>query len=77
MLGKKSANCLSCSKGQDGFEARAGLIGKDGRMYVGEGKTAKKKRGGAEGSGSPGNGERRKWRQERRRGPAEARLTFT
>ena len=29
------------------------------------------------GSGSPGNAERRKWRLERRRGAAEARLTFT
>jgi len=55
LLGKKSANCLSCSKGQDGFEARAGLLGRDGRMYIGEGKSAKKKRDGAEGSGSPGN----------------------
>ena len=55
LLGKKSANCLSCNKGNDGFEARANVVGRDGRLYVGEGKNAKKTREDAERGGSPGN----------------------
>ena len=55
MLGKKSANCLSCNKGNDGFEARANVVGRDGRLYVGEGKNAQKNREAAERGGSPGN----------------------
>lgn len=33
LLGKKNANCLSCSKMNDNFENQQQIPGKDGRLY--------------------------------------------
>jgi hypothetical protein len=41
LLGKKSVNCLSCNKGNDGYEALQQFKGKDGKLYVGSGHTLK------------------------------------
>lgn len=37
LLGKKSVNCLSCNKGNDGYEALQHVKGQDGKLYVGGG----------------------------------------
>ena len=37
LLGKKTVNCLSCNKGNDGYEALSHVKGQDGRLYVGSG----------------------------------------
>jgi hypothetical protein len=37
LLGKKTVNCLSCNKGNDGYEALSHVKGQDGRLYVGGG----------------------------------------
>ena len=33
LLGRRNANCISCSKGQDGFEKIEHVQGKDGKLY--------------------------------------------
>ena len=34
LLGKKNANCLSCTKGPAGLESHQHVLGKDGQLYV-------------------------------------------
>jgi hypothetical protein len=41
LLGKKSVNCLSCNKGNDGYEALQHVKGRDGNLYVGSGHALK------------------------------------
>lgn len=38
LLGKKAVGCLSCNRGNEGYEALSRVKGQDGKLYVGGGK---------------------------------------
>lgn len=38
LLGRRNANCISCSKGVDGYEIIKNVQGQDGRLYMTSGK---------------------------------------
>ena len=40
LLGKRNANCISCAKGQDGYEVIKNVQGQDGRLYMTSGKAS-------------------------------------
>ena len=38
LLGRRNANCISCSKGADGYEVIKNVQGQDGKLYMTSGK---------------------------------------
>ena len=38
LLGRRNANCISCSKGADGYETIKKVQGQDGKLYMMSGK---------------------------------------